>query len=514
MHLPDSAGQCSGTTQRAARPIALRAILLAAGCGFVYVLVAGGFRFEFGQTRYAHHVLMADAMLHGQLHIRDEVLRPIIEKGRGEAEADLRKFQRETGKTIPPEQAEAEIRSWIIHRTLNDWSSVDGRVYGYWAPLAPVLMMPLVAAFGVGVSDLLMNALFGGLNVGLFYWLLRRVDRAGLYGTSEPCRLALTLLLGFGTVSFYLSSSGRVWFAAQVFTLTAVLAAMIAACSPSNRRRDYLASGICFGTAILGRNVVALIGPFFLTLMWLRSAGIAGHRLRWFVRSAAAFCVPVMLAAGVQGAYNHARFGDVFDSGQAALLHTHGDPRFLRDYEQHGQFDFHFLPRNLKHYFWNLNVPRLSDGRLWFDPDGNSMFLVTPPLVYALMAWRRRAPFTSVLAAGAVPMLAGLLLFRATGYYQFGNRYLLEMMPLLLLLVAGGMGGRLSHVGYALVVLAVAVNLYGTYQYCRPQFAAIDPWVGALTLPVFVALALLGRLVAVKVMSRWTGAVVSGDRAE
>ena len=206
------------------------------------------------------------------------------------------------------------------------------------------------------------------------------------------------------------------------------------------------------------------------------------------------FCSPVILAVGVQGAYNHARFGDVFDSGQAALLRTHGDPRFLGDYERYGQFSVHFVPRNFKHYFWNLDVPRLADGRLWFDPDGNSMFLVTPPLVYALLAWRRRAPFTQALAAGAVPMLAGLLLFRATGYYQFGNRYLLEMMPLLLLLTAGGMGGRLSHVGYVLIVLAVAVNLYGTYRYCQPQFAVIDPWVGTLTLPVFTSLALLGRL--------------------
>ncbi|MFH0982485.1 MAG: hypothetical protein V2A79_13245 [Planctomycetota bacterium] len=468
----DTTVEPAGLMPAAGRPIALRAVLLAVGCGSVYVLVAGGFRFEFPQTKFAHHILMADAMLHGQLHIREEVLRPIIDRGRREAEADLERYQRETGEILPPEQAEAEIRSWIIHRTLNDWALVDGRVYGYWAPLTPVLMMPFVAVFGAGVSDRLLDALIGGLNIGLFYWLLRRIDRVGLYRMTEACCLGLTLLLAFGTVHFYLSSCGRVWFAAQVVTLTAILAALIAACTPDTRPRDYLSSGIFFGLAILGRNVVGLMGLFFLVLIWQRSREGVGARVRWFARAGVWFGVPVVLAGVVQGAYNYGRFGDVFDSGQAALLRTHGDPRFREDYERYGQFSPHFLSRNFKYYMWNLNVPRFADGRRGFDPDGNSMFLVTPPLGYALLAWRGRSRLMPALVAGAVPMLVGLLLFRATGYYQFGNRYLLEMLPLLLLLVAGGMRGRLSHVGHLLIMLAIAVNLYGTYRYCADQFGA------------------------------------------
>lgn len=477
------------TARRHARQTLRRAFLLAAGAGFVYALIAGNFRFDFQQTRYAHHILMADALLHGQFHIRDAVLRPIIENGRREAQADLEKYQRETGTVIPAEEAEAGIRDWVVHRTLNDWSLVNGRVYGYWAPLTPAVMVPFVAVFGPGVSDLLINALFGGLNVGLFYWLLRRIDRAGLSAISEPCGIALTVVLAFGTVHFYMAASGRVWFASQVVTLTAVLAALIVACAPEPRRYHAWLAGVCFGLAILGRNVVALLGLFFLVLLWQRIRESVRPSGRTFFRAALAFGLPVILAVGVQGAYNYGRFGDVFDSGQAALLRTHGDPRFLADFEQYGQFHPHFFARNLKYYVWNVNVPRFPDGYPGFDPDGNSLFLITPPLLFALAAWRHRAAFMLAVAAGVLPMFVGLLLFRATGYYQFGNRYLLEMLPLLLLLAAGGMGGRLSGTGYGLSVLAVAINLYGTFRYSPDPFAGLSP---RMALSILPALALLG----------------------
>ncbi|MFH0982486.1 MAG: hypothetical protein V2A79_13250 [Planctomycetota bacterium] len=461
----DAIAEPGGMALDPGRPIARRAVLLAVGCGSVYVLIAGGFRFDFKQTEYAHHLLMTDAMLHGQLHIREEMLRPIIERGRREAEADLERYQRETGEILPPEQAEAGIESWIMHRTLHDWARVDGKVYGYWAPLAPILMIPFVAVFGIGVSDMLLNALFGGLNVGLFYWLLRRVDRAGLLPMNETCRLGLTVLLAFGTVHFYLSCCGRVWFAAQVITLTAVLAALITTCASAGSPRRYLGSGIFFGLAILGRNVVGLIGLFFLVLIWMQTRVGPGRRMRRFTEAAGWFCAPVLLAVVLQGVYNHARFGNVFDSGLSHQMRTHGDLRFREDLERYGPFSLHYLPRNLRHYFLSLSMPRLPDGRLGFDPDGNSMFLVTPPLLYALSAWRRRTRFTLALVCGVGPLLAALLLYLATGYYQFGNRYLLEMLPLLLMLVAGGMGGRLSRVGALLIVLAIGVNLAGTYWY-------------------------------------------------
>ena len=51
-----------------------RAIALGVGSGLIYLLIVGGFSFDFQQTDHPHHILMADAMLHGQFHIRPEAL--------------------------------------------------------------------------------------------------------------------------------------------------------------------------------------------------------------------------------------------------------------------------------------------------------------------------------------------------------------------------------------------------------------------------------------------------------
>jgi len=53
--------------------------------------------------------------------------------------------------------------------------------------------------------------------------------------------------------------------------------------------------------------------------------------------------------------------------------HDGGNPRFVKDFNQYGAMSAHFVPHNLKYYFANLHFPRLQDGRLWYDPEGNSV---------------------------------------------------------------------------------------------------------------------------------------------
>jgi hypothetical protein len=439
-------------------PIATRAVVLTAVAGAVYLLVAGGYRFQYRQTPFVHHILIADAMLHGQLHVRDEVARRMV-------------------------------------RTLHDWTVVDGKLYGYWAPLAPVVMMPFVAAFGPTVSDRVVDACFGALNVGLFYWFLRRAQRTGLLPLSEYCCVALALLLGFGSVGFYLSCTGRVWFAVQVFTLTAVLAACVAILTPSASIFSHVVAGCFFGAAILGRNITAGLALFFVVVIWLRSAGAPRRRAAFAVRLAS-FAMPCVVAIGLQALYNYERFGDVREDGAGLQITTTGDPRFAAEYVQHGLFSPYYLGRNAKYYLWNYALPADVSGERRPDLNGNSMFLVTPPLVYVALAWRRRAPLALAAAVGVAPFVAALMFYLATGYTQFGNRYLLEGLPLLLVLVGAGMKGEVGHGAYVLVVLAVAMNAWGTYVWsCMDDCSALAPYVGRWTLPAFVAAALAARVV-------------------
>ena len=244
-------------------------------------------------------------------------------------------------------------------------------------------------------------------------------------------------------------------------------------------------------------NIVILVGLFFVLLFWIQSRQQSSHRLRDYVGRLALFVMPVALAIGVQGAYNYARFGDVLESGLDIQIRTGGQSRFLESYERYGKFSPHYVPHNLKYYFWNYDLPR-KDGRIWFDVEGNSLFLVTPPLVYIFLAWRRKNLFTLALLGGILPLTITLMLYFATGFAQFGPRYLLDVMPLLLLLAASGLRGRLTHVGYVLIILAVAANLFGTYRMCEGEFVPIQRWITYLTLPTLVAIALSARILTIR----------------
>ncbi len=480
-----------------ARSTVRRTLLAGVAAALVYLAVAGDLRLDFRQSPHPHHLLLADALWHGRFDVRPEVMAELRARDVQQANEILDAEARRLNQTFSKTSRQQFVQAWQRGRSLLDWSIVEGRYYGYWGPFVPAVLAPLVGLLGWQISDRLVAAVAGGLNVALFYLLLRRADRAGLCRTSEACRVGLTIVFALGSVHFYSACVGSVWFSVQLITLTAILAALLLVCGPRFSPWLVLLAGVAFGAAMLGRNLIVLLGLFFPLLFWQRCAGVPAGRLRRWLACSVLFAVPCATAVVVQGAYNRARFGSVFDSGQAALMRTTSAAALVPDYERYGQFHPHYLAKNLKYYFWNWRLPRDAQGRLTYDDMGNSMFLVTPPLIYALLAWRRRSPIALAAACGVVPFLIGLLLFRTTGYQQFGNRYLLEALPLLLVLAAEGMTGRLNAPGYVLIVLAVAMNLFGTYRFCGDSFQRVAPFVGWYTLPALGAAALaagiLGR---------------------
>jgi len=461
---------------------------------------------------------MADAMLHGQLHIRPQAIEQKTKLIARRVEAEIDRTVRETGRSISPQERDRFVQQVARNAAVHDWAVAGDRLYGYWGPLAPVMAMPFVGLLGIEFSDLFINILFGSINVGLFYWLLARAERAGLCSIEPSCRLALTVLLAFGTSHFWMSCVGQIWFAVQIVTLTFILLAMIAVCSPANRRRDALFSGLAFGAAVLGRSVVLSLGLFFVILLaWRcrRPAGAAGeskkksrsnHRMAFDWRELAvrivAFGLPVIAALAVQGLYNYARFGDVRQSGLEVQIHSGGNPRYLGDFERFGALSAHYFTRNFKYYFLNLSFPREPNGQRWFDDEGNSVFLMTPPLLYLFLAWRRWSAVVGAALAGALPLIAVLMLFVGTGWMQLGPRYLLDCTPMLLLVAAAGMGGRLTQVGFGLVVAAVGVQLFGTPRMLAvvlgPDAEWMIEWASPQVLLGLAVLVILGRLAWVK----------------
>jgi hypothetical protein len=445
-------------------------IMVALLVGIVYLSVASAGTFHFRPSRFPHHVLVADAWLHGQLYVRDDAIQALNDRFYRDYRASLERALAGRGGELTEARWE-QVRSGMTPPGAPDWSVVDGRRYGYWGPLVPLMLLPYVAVAGLQTSDMLFSCLIGTGTVLLTFLMLRQAHRAGFIPLSTATCVGLTLLLGLGTVHFYLAATGQVWFLSQIvaaFFLTLGICFVL-------RSREGLgwsvAAGAAFGAALLARSFIfPAVLFFFVAIIAARQHAAVPPPWRETMRHALGFSMPVLLAVGIIFAFNYARFGDILESGVNIQIETVGNHRFRQDYLQYGLFSLHYLSRNVYFYFFNPILVRYPTTQaLTFHPDGNSMFLVTPALLYVFPSHRRRSWFTLGLWVGVVPCVFMLLLFNGTGWYQFGNRYLLDVMPFLVLLIATGMDGRLTWRSATLIALSIMVNAWGTYHFCAEQ---------------------------------------------
>lgn len=360
-----------------------------------------------------------------------------------------------------------------------DLINFGGHQYIAPFPLPALMFMPFVWLRGTptGFPDAAVTSIWGAFNVVLIYVLLGRLRR--WMHVSRKTRLALTVLFGAGTSHWYVSALSSMWFTAHVCAVTCVC---LYAIEVLGRNRAWLA-GLWLGLAGLARPSCWFAFPFFAmtALSRMRRRG----RLRQLAAKMLVFWSVPLLCIGLTLLYNHLRFGDPFDSG---LAYINGAPELIELYARYGSFDLHFVPRNLHHMLIGLPDVRLQEPP-WIHPDpvGMSIFLVTPPLLYVFkslgvrrlkaaprLAWdalRRPAIFFDRILEDASPIAPAwlsvlsvtipLALYHNTGGFQFGYRYVLDWLPIGLILVNAGMKGKMSRWKWILVGASVLIHLGG-----------------------------------------------------
>lgn len=408
-------------SRRRALRIALAVVVLTT-C--VYAAVSDG-RLR-AHSRDNHFVYLADSIAHGQLHLRG----------------------------APPSR--------------NDWARFDGRWYVSFPPLPALLMLPGVLVWGMSFNDRLFTVLLSGLGPGLFFLALARLRLTGRSGRSEREDLLLTALYGFGTVYFFCAVQGTVWFTAHVVAAALLGAYLLCALDASRP----LLAGLALGCGFLTRTPLLFAFPLFvaeLVRVQAPDATTLLARLRALLRPAllrrlVVFGLPMAAAVGVAMAMNQARFGDPFEFGHKFL-----DIRWRPRIETWGLFSFHYLSRNLAVALTAL--PWLSRVAPYVRVGGHGLAIwVTTPLILATLWPARRTdlhvPLWLTIAATALPSL----LYQNTGWLQFGYRFSLDYLPFLVLLLAVG-GRRFGRWTVALVVLSIAINLFGAVTFDRvPTF--------------------------------------------
>jgi hypothetical protein len=404
-----------------------------------------------------HFVLQADAWLRGRVTIDKpvgddwaRVENVVLDDGsrvQGRRIGSRKSFRVVGGGEIPA--------SRIVKR--------EGEtVYMSFPPAPSVLMLPQVLLSGTRANDTLFTVVFAAAVLPLLFATLRRLWAAGLSRRSVADDLWLVAMFGFGTVFFFASVGGKVWYTAHVVGVFFALAYAWA----SIEARYPLLAGLALGVAAMTRTPTAFMFPLFLLEAWRMAGGLAAWReeraalVRALVRRAAWFAAPIVVIAAAGVAYNLARFGEPAEFG-----HSYLQVRQQAQIEAHGLFSFHYLARNLAVAFTLLPDFPARGPFVQISGHGLAMWFTTPALL--LLLWpRETGGFHRALWITVALVAVPTFFYQNSGWIQFGYRFSLDYLPFLVLLLA--VGGRPIRWGTrALIVFGVIVNLFGAVTFDR-----------------------------------------------
>ena len=293
----------------------------------------------------------------------------------------------------------------------------EGRYYVSFPPVPSLPMVVLALIFGNDVPGGLVQKVYLALACLAVFFEISRSKRTGAVQS-----LMWTLGICLASAMLPIGLVGGVWYEAQI------LAFLFAVCAVSALRRGRVTLAcLCYALGVGCRPFSALLGPVLLAMDLGRPRFRKG-RSRDLRRLLPGVLLGLAIAAAY-GAYNYARFGNVFEFGHNHL------PEFTR--AEHGQLSIRYVAQNL----WQMlfGSPLVAgEGGVAFYEFGFSMFLSCPVLICGAVwlvediAKRRMNPakWTMVVVGSANVFL--LAMHRTLGGHQFGLRYALELVPLCL----------------------------------------------------------------------------------
>jgi hypothetical protein len=343
----------------------------------------------------------------------------------------------------------------VLPSTTHDLSTFDGRWMLYWPPFPAVLLMPFVALFGVGFSDIAFTAVIGAIDVALVAALLNEIDRRELAKLDATVRGLLVLTVAFGSVLFTLAPFGRVWFTAQAIGVAATLCAYLAVLkSPSNL--GAFVSGIGIACTLTTRNHLVLTAVWPLWCWWAQTP--RAERLRRL----SAFAAPIAASVLLLALYNYARFNSPFENG--LRFHTMGW-EYTDDYARYGAFHLHYLATNFYYQYLYSPAPLRANSYM-----GGSLFLMTPVFLAAFWGLAQKdRPKLERLALGLSVLFTAvpILLLMGTGYVQWGPRYTIDFLPPLLVLTALGIGRWPRALVAVVTFVSILQYAYGAHVFTK-----------------------------------------------
>lgn len=358
--------------------------------------------------------------------------------------------------------------------------SIGHTAYVSFPPFPALLMIPSALISGRAGNDVIPTLLVAAAILPLGLLLLRRLAEAGHSKRSVQDDLWLVAMLAFGSVLFFASVQGKVWYTAHV---CGVALALVYAWASIEARHPVIA-GLALGAAALTRTSMAFMFPLFIFEAWRMAAKAkaddvppnasgsmnlrAGRKemVLGLRKPLLQFAAPIVAFAIIGMIYNYVRFDSPTEFGHSYLALGNRQPvRQQVQIEQWGLASFHYLSRNLSVALTLL--PDLLPRSPWISISGHglAMWVTTPALL--LLIWPRvKGSLHLVLWLTTLFVALPPLLYMNSGWFQFGYRFSLDYIVFMMMLLA--IGGRpLGALARTLIVIGVVVNLFGAWSFDR-----------------------------------------------
>jgi hypothetical protein len=342
----------------------------------------------------------------------------------------------------------------------HDLTLYKGKWYAPMPPLPAILLMPFAYFLGAdGISTSYLSMIVSAANGVLLFLILNNLNSRKWINLSTSGIFTIVILFLFGTPHLWLGISGRGWYFSQVLTAFFLAFAIYAAL----RSWSAWSVGALIATAMTARPTALMTWPFLLAItLQILKENQEEVELKHVVQWSAKTVVPISVAVIGLLTYNYLRFENFLDFGYVTV---NAGPDIVRNVQQWGTFSPHFIPINLSVMLFKL--PFWNPGGRWFilpSATGMSVFLTTPALIYL---FRRYSKDWWVIGAWAAVFfsVALLSLYHNTGAHQFGYRYILDFLTPLIVLLAVGFKKKTPWHFQLLVVISIAINLYGTHWF-------------------------------------------------
>jgi hypothetical protein len=336
----------------------------------------------------------------------------------------------------------------------------DTKYFVSFPPFPAIVFLPFFLLFGYDTNDVLFTVVNAALNALFLFCFLQSLSLRGLSSRTPKENLFLSVLFTFGTVNFFSSIRGEVWFTALIMGVTLQTLYIWAA---TDARHPFLA-GLALALGMATRTPIAFGSVFFGMELFRDGNRYVWRGFSYLAKKGLAFSAPVLAVGALLALYNYARFENPFEFGHTFL--AGGTRPSIRE---HGLFSFWFLKANLASAVTNPPVFDAFPPFIHITRHGLSLLFTSPFLLYLL--WPKTfPPYARNLALAAFFVALPNLFYQNTGWAQFGWRFALDFMPFLFAMLA--VGSRRFTKGFlVLCIYAFLMNALGAITFDRfPQF--------------------------------------------